>query len=147
MWGGGALHPLQEENVPGVLTGPEYSMPVSKAAEFPTAHSICALAMSHRIVFLAVACNSNLWVYIEGRIRGPCCRSHKTAGKSLANKAASPEGWSHFPRLVSRSSPGQGSWHLKSAKPFFDWPHVANVITTSTTGIPHGSVTTSAGLA
>lgn len=42
---------------------------------------------------------------------------------------------------MSQSRPRLGSWHLKTAKPFFDCPQVANVITTGTTGTPHRSVT------
>lgn len=80
---------LQEENDLGVRS--KHSMPVSRAAELLVGHSIPALATSRSSIFVAVACKSYLCVYVEGRTRGPCCRSHKTAGKSLAKEAALQE--------------------------------------------------------
>lgn len=122
---------LQEENVPGVTT---VRHAVSRTEELLVGHSIPALAMAQSSVFPEIACNSYSWVYVEGRIREPCCRGHQTAVKSLAKEEKG-----QFPRLIFQSSPG--GWRLKSAKPFFDWPHVAKVITANTTGIPHHSIT------
>lgn len=82
---------------------------------------------------------------LKRELGGPAAGVTKQLAKVQQRRPPPQETQGQFPGLESWSSTGLGTWHLNSAKPFFDCPPVANAITATTMGIPHGSATESVG--